>query len=372
LSWAVISLLIMVGLPFLASTVYYELIASDQYVSEFHFSVRSQVLTSAPPPTPGSPMSGTITTVANSAAPPDMISNYAVMDYINSPQAIDDLSAKLPLKSYFTTHDADWFSRLHDSATRERFNHYWFHMVDADYDEASGLAVVKVRAFKPADAYTIAKELENSAEKLVNTMEDRAREDSVRFAQKMVDNDTAKVEEINKKLFALRKASGTIDPQASFVTQNNQVALSLVQSLVQLRTQYAATLSQMHNPDAPTLRNLRDQIAATEQQLAETRADVGSSAKGSVLPAVVGEFEQTQLQMQLAQQALTASIANLEIARASAISQTLYIMSHVEARTPESAEYPKRLQMILLITFAGLSLWMAGSLITNTVRSHLN
>ncbi len=373
-SWNLIALVLMVVVPFLGSTIYYGLIASNEYVSEFHFSVRSQNTVSAPPSTPGgSGSTATITsTMTNQADPEDLLSSYAVVDYINSSQAVDDVSAKLPLKSYYSDTGADWFSRLESGAPRERVTRYWRRMVFADYDEATGLATVKVLAFRPGDAYALASELVRSAERLVNEMEDRARQDALAFAQKLVNQDTAHVEELNRKLLSLRKNTGTIDPEASFVSQNNQVALALVQSLVQLRTQYAATLSQMHNnPDAPTLRGLRDQIAATEAQLAETRADIGSAGKGAVLPTVVGEFEQTQLEMQLAQQSLTASIANLEAARASAIAQTLYVLEQVKPHLPESADYPKRFENVLLIGLGGLGLWVAGSLMVSTVRNRL-
>jgi capsular polysaccharide transport system permease protein len=378
---ALVSFLVVVALPILVSSVYYGLIAANQYVAEFHFSVRSQTTvmaptaTAAPLTTSTSPAllgSGMVSTSSGQADPQDMLSNYAVIDYLTSQQAVSDLEAKLPLKSYFTTKDADWFARLGDSATRERVVRYWQHMIDADYDPATGLATVKVRAFTPADALAIAKVLSASSESLVNKIEDRAREDSVTFAQKMVDRDEATVQAISRELFELRKKSGTIDPTSNLVNENNQVSLALVQSLVQLRTQYAAQLSQMHNPDAPTLRSLRDQIAATEDQLAQARGNVSSSGKGEVLPAVVGQFESMQLRQQLAQQSLTASVANLEAARASAISQTLYVMNHVEAQLPERSEYPKRLLTILLIGLGAFGLWVSGILVTHTVRSHLS
>lgn len=370
-----VSFFVVVALPVLLASLYFGLIAADQYVSEFHFSVRSQSLVTAPmatvSPTGTSSGSTLVSTMSNQADPQDMLSNYVIIDYLTSQQAVADLEAKLPLKSYYTTKDADWIARLAPSASRERFVKYWRGMIDADYDSATGLASVKVRAFKPADALAIANVLVASSERLVNDIEERAREDSVSFAQRMVDHDETQVQAINKDLLELRKKSGTIDPTTNFVNENNQVALALVQALVQLRTQYAAQLAQMHNPDAPTLKSLRSQIAATEDQLAETRGNVGNTTKGEVLPSVVGLFEATQLKMQLAQQSLTASIANLEAARASAISQTLYVMNHVAPQLPERSEYPRRLLTIFLIGLAAFGVWIGGLLVTHTIRNHL-
>jgi len=372
-SLGLISFLIVVALPIIGSSIYYGLIASNQYVSEFHFSVRSQQLVTAQP----IPLSSTsvtsqaVSTLANQAAPPDMLSNYAVIDYMSSPTAIDDLSAKLPLRDYFTSKDADWFSRLRSDATRERFVKYWQHMVTPDYDPSTGLATVKVYTFRPEQALAIATALAESAEKLVNEMEERAREDSISFAQRMVDHDQKWVEDVNRKLLTLRKQIGAVDPHLTYVTENQQVALTLVQSLAQLRTQYATALNTMHNPDAPTLKALRDQITATENQLAATRGDIATTAKGAVLPSAVGEFDQTQLEMTLAQQSLTASIANLEAARASAITQTLYVLEHVKPHLPQGSEYPKRLRSILLIALGAFGSWVCGIMIFNTVRGQL-
>ncbi len=371
---AVSSFLLMVALPVAVGSAYYGFIATDQYVSEFHFSVRDEA-TAMPANASNSTLlqslNSTPTMSGGGTAPAgaDVLSDYIVVDYIQSEQGLRDVERQLPLRSYFSKEGVDWWSRLDPTASREKLLKYWQRMVLADYDPAKGIATVDVRAFTPADAHAIAVALAANAEKLVNGMEERARQDAVGWAERTVAQGEKKLQAAAQKLLLLRKKSGVIDPTSSVVTDEIDLVRTLRLSLSQLQTQYEAIAAQ--TPRSPFLPGLAQSIKATEDQLAMIKSDIAPTAKGAVLPSMVGEFENATLENQLAQQTLTADIATLETARINAIAQSVYVMEHAQPNLPQSSIYPRRLLTILLVVLTSLGVWIGAGLFVHSIKARL-
>lgn len=371
---AVSSFLLMVALPVAVASAYYGFIATDQYVSEFHFSVRDEA-TAMPANASNSTLmqslnsSATMSGGGTAPAGADVLSDYIVVDYIQSEQGLRDVERQLPLRSYFSRKGVDWWSRLDPTASREKLLKYWQRMLFADYDPAKGIATVNVRAFTPADAHAIAVALAANAEKLVNGMEERARQDAVGWAERTVVQGEKKLQAAAQKLLLLRKKSGVIDPTTSVVTDEIDLVRALRLSLSQLQTQYQAIAAQ--TPKSPLLPGLAQSIKATEGQLAMIKSDIAPTTKGAVLPSMVGEFENATLENQLAQQTLTADIATLETARINAIAQSVYVMEHAQPNLPQSSIYPKRLLTILLVALSGFGVWVGAGLLVHSIKSRL-
>ncbi len=275
----------------------------------------------------------------------------------------------MPLRSYFTTSNADWWARLNPAAPKEKLLVYWDNMVSAAYDPGTGIAMVTVRAFSTGAAHAIAVALADSAEKLVNRMEERTRQDQVRFAQELVDRDQKRLHDIENNLLKLRMENGVIDPTTSVVTDNVTLAHQLKMTLAQLLTQYEAIFDL--SPRSPSLAPLRGQIKATRDQLAATEAKISSTPKGAVLPSMVGAFAAATLDLQFVQQALTNDLVTLQTALLSAVTQSLYIMEQVPPNLPESSIYPRRLLTVGLIALVCFGIWVVAACLIHAVKAHL-
>jgi capsular polysaccharide transport system permease protein len=371
-----VSFSVMVVLPVALVSYYYLVVAVPQYASGFHFSVRSEASAMPQPAAMTASGSSSLASSFSSGsfgtypAGADVLSNFIVVDYLTSRQAIVDVANALPVLSYFESPRADWWARLSPTATQGEILRYWQHMVYATYDAATGVGSVEVRAFTPEAAHAIAVALLANAEKLVNKMEERAREDAVRYSAKMVVEDEKKVREISLKLWQLRRQNGVIDPNTSIVTDNVDILRGLRTSLAQLQTQYATLLRQA--PRSPATAAVREQIVATKQVLADKEANIGETKQGSMLPSMVGAFEAATLEQQIAQQLLSNDMSILQMTKFSAISQSLYIMEHVRPAVPRSADYPKRRLMILLFAMGAVGVWVISAVLRHTIRSHLN
>ena len=168
-------------LPTCGAVVYYGFIASDVYVSESRFLVRSPQR-QTPTGFVGQLLQGT----GFSRSQDD---TYSVRDYILSRDALKELDKKLDIRRAYSNPDVDLFDRfpgLGWNRSFEKFFLYYGKRVSVDYDPVSSISILTVRAFSAEDAYKINQALLELSERLVNTLNDRSRRDLVSFADNQV------------------------------------------------------------------------------------------------------------------------------------------------------------------------------------------
>jgi capsular polysaccharide transport system permease protein len=367
----IISFLLFVALPVLVAGFYYIVFASDQYVAEFRFAVRE---TSSPLTPPSSTTAATtaLGSLLGTAVSSSMVENYMVVDYLTSRQVVDELQKRIKVKELYSRPSIDRWARFDPSQPMEKFVEYWQKMVTAQYDMITGIAVARVRAFTPDDAYLIATNMVSLAEKLVNEIAMRSRLDAVRFSEQEVKRAQDRLNEIRAQVGEYRDKEAVIDPTSNVVASNTTLAQTLRATLMQYQTELAALRRQNLRPDAPTIVALQSRIYAARQQLAEVEAQVATAKEGNrPLSHVVGQYEKLELERQVAQNILTSAIQTLEQARVNASVQHLYVTPFVRPARPESASYPNRAVAILTVGLACFFVWTIGLLIVRSIREHL-
>jgi capsular polysaccharide transport system permease protein len=364
------------ALPVLLGAAYYGLIASKQYVSEFHFSVR-QPLPDTQPSSQSMGDGGNLVALlgksasANGAA--DTLDNYTVVDYIRSDQAARDLDERLNLRAMFSRAGIDPLAGYHGKAEQaERLAEYWRKMVWATYDPATGLAAVRVRAFAPADAYALATNLIDLSDGVVNGIGHRSRADSLRIAQQDVDREQAHMSAVRARLTSLRNQIGAVDPAKDREAGIANLAAGLRTALTEQEGQLDYLSRQLGDASAPQLERLKAQIAATQKQLSGVDNQFNRVAVGnSTLTAAVGEYEQLDAERKAVEQLLFQSLDRLQAATSDSDSQRLYLTTYVKPVTPEISTYPKRLESIGILALCCLLVWSVGVLIGKSVMDHV-
>ncbi|MEA2984484.1 MAG: capsular polysaccharide transport system permease protein [Alphaproteobacteria bacterium] len=359
--WFVLS----VVLPVAVATVYLAFFASNQYVAEFRFAVKDATTQSATAAT-----SSLISAIGGSGGSV-AYDNYLVADYLLSRQATEELQQRINVTQLFGRREADWWARFDPSQPMEKFVGYWQSMVTAHYDQVTGIAIARVRAFTPEDALLIANSLVTMSEELVNRIANRAQNDAVRFAQREVERAEERLKAIRAKLTEYRNRVGVIDPASSVVASNSALVQGLRANLAQLETHLQTLRLQNLQPNAPAVITLLNQINSTKEQLATIEGSVGRNKSGAALSAVIAEYEQLDLERQFAQTMVTSTMAALDTARASAASQHLYITPYVRPSLPESSVYPRRLLTIGTVAGLGLIVWLIGLLVGRSAFERL-
>jgi capsular polysaccharide transport system permease protein len=151
-----------VVLPTTIAVVYFGLIASDVYVSESRFVVRSaerQSQTSVV----GALLQGT----GFSHSQDD---TYPVIDYIESRDALEELNRGDYIVDAYGKHGdfLSHFSRHIDGSFEALWKYYGKHIVSVDLDSTSAITTLQVRAYTANDAEKINEALLEMSERLIN------------------------------------------------------------------------------------------------------------------------------------------------------------------------------------------------------------
>ena len=348
-----------VVLPTLVAIVYFGLIAADVYISESRFVVRSPERSTASPL--GMLLKGTGFTRSQD-------DSYTVQDFMLSRDALRALDEKLELRDAYNKGDVlSRFPGLDWDDSFENMHRYYQKMVGVQLDPVSSIATVTVRAFSTEEAQQINQHLLEMSEALVNQLNERGRQDMIRFAANEVT-----VAETKAKLAALtlaryRNEKGVIDPEKQSAIPLQQIA-KLQDELISTKSQLAQLqLLTKENPQIPVLKK-RIQMLETEIELESARVAGG----GRSLASKAAEFQRLALEKEFADKQLASALASLEQARNEAQRQQLYLERIAQPSLPDAAMEPRRVRNILTTLVLGLVAWGVLTMIVAGIKEHLD
>ena len=204
--------LITVVIPTAIAVFYYATYASNIYISESRFVVRS-------PQKQGlSSMSDLFSRVGITKSDDD---SYIVRDYILSRDAMEILIKDLDIKEKYASPTIDSLARFpgwrYWETSQESFYRYYLRQVGVLVEPGSSIASLTVRAFDPESAMQINKKLLELGENFVNHLNERARTDIVKAAQKEVDLAQSRLEAKAMQLNSMRSAKQTLDGERQVI-----------------------------------------------------------------------------------------------------------------------------------------------------------
>jgi capsular polysaccharide transport system permease protein len=349
---------IVVAPTFLAS-IYFGAVASDVYISESHFSVRSPDRQEAP---------GLGALLKGAGFSRSLDDTYTVHDFMHSRDALDGLAAQMQLSEVFGSKKIDVINRFNGvglDGSKEALYRYFQSRISLNLDTSSSITTLRVSAYTAADSYRINSLLLEMGEQLVNSINERGRQDMVRFATQEVERAQQAVQVAGKALSTFRDQKGVFDPERQSALQLQGIA-KLQEELFAARTQ----LNQLRavspqNPQVPVLEHRVNEIGA------EMKAQMATVAGGDAsLTSKTAQYEQLTLVRTLADKQLAAAVASLELAQNEAHRKQLYLERIVQPNKPDVAVEPRRLRGVLTTFVLGLIVWAITTLLIAGVREH--
>lgn len=373
------SFVLLVLIPIAGASIYYGLIASDQYATEVKFSLQSgnsSVLDS---------LSG-IVGITGSQNSQDA---QVIAEFIRSRAMAEQVEARFGFQKLFSRNDVDWLSRLDPTDPFEDVVKFWGRHVDTHVEVQSGIITVLVRAFTAEDSFKLAGLIVASSEELVNKMTERARQDSLRQSKLEFDRAQTAMVKASEAMRDLRNREGILDAGA-VAKASEKVITALKIALANREQDYAARVKSV-SPDAPQMRiltaqieNIKDQIQTISAQLASPdgrfpepksrfaaldRPQDGEQPR--LLSASMKLLEQRQLELSIAQHRYAQAATSYEAARLDASSQHAYLNSFVAPILADSATYPKRWWDWAIIVVPDIVIWLVLLGLSFMVRDHM-
>ena len=322
----VVSFLLLVMLPTCLAVTYFAFFAADRYQSEARFILRS----------PGRTISAQLPSLLQAAGIARASDDgYIVQEFLESRDAMEVLEKHAGLKAAYAAggHDFIWgFPNFFTSKTDEGLYWHYQKMMSAEFDNTTGVSILKMQAFTPEAAQRLAAALLDSAEALVNRLNERARQDAIKMADGEVERMKTRALAAQAALTAFRERERLVDP--------NQVTLAVLETIARLSVE-VATLSvqigelEKTSRNSPQITPLRSRRSAIEAQIATERHRLAGDAH-AIAPRIA-EYERLMLEREFAAKALITAMTALETARVEAQRQQVYLE---KVATPARPDYP--------------------------------
>jgi capsular polysaccharide transport system permease protein len=344
-------------LPTLLTVLYFGIIASDIYISESSFVIRT-------------PDRQTATTLGmllqGSGFNRSQDDSYSVLTFVHSRDALGALDKQMNLRQAFGKGDVlSRFPGLDLDDSFEELHRYFKDRVSVQFDPASAIATLSVRAFTAAEAQQINQQLLGMSEELVNRLNERGRQDLIRFVSAEVAQAEARAKRAASTLAQFRNEQGVINPE--------QQSIIPLQQIAQLQNELIATRSQLsqlqqltkENPQIPVLQS---RVAILEAEIERESVRVTGGSKS--LASKAAQYQMLALDKEFADKQLASTLVSLEQARNQAQRQQLYLERIAQPSLPDAAMEPRRIRAVLAVFIIGLIAWGVLSLLVAGVKEH--
>jgi capsular polysaccharide transport system permease protein len=212
--WKSALFLLTVLIPSAMAVAYFGFIASDIYISESRYVVRS------PQKPATSTTEGMFSQMGLTKGNDD---SYVVKEYVLSRDVLKVLERELDIKTLYSKLTIDWLARFPglrywDTSFEGFFKYYQKH-VGVEVDTITAVSILTVRAFDANEAQKINQKIVDLSEAFVNKLNERARTDLLKNSTNEVNIAKAKVEAIAMQLVALRTQKNVGEPERQVMIQ---------------------------------------------------------------------------------------------------------------------------------------------------------
>jgi capsular polysaccharide transport system permease protein len=349
----------IVGVPTLIAGVYFFGIASELYLSEAKFIVRS------PKQVQASTLGALLQTTGLGRTADD---TAAVQEFIMSRDAVRKLEKQDDLRAVFGRPEGDFVARFPGILRRSDFEALFWrygYFVSVETDTSTGVTSLSVKAFRAEDAQKVAKALLTYSEQLVNELNERSRRDAIDTAQHEVDRAERQISQIQTELTAYRVQQKMLDPKTA--------SAGVLELIGQMNTALANARAQLgellkNSPNSPQIPLVKTRIASLEQLIAEERAKLSGETNSVV--TTLTEYERLTLERELAEKTLASAFTSLEAARLEAQRQQLYLEPIAQPNFPDYPLYPKRIACFTMVLVSCLVAYGVVWLLVVSAREH--
>ncbi len=353
-------MILVVVIPWSIYAFYLVFIASAQYESTSQLIVKSSSTGAAFDPT-----ALILPAVTGSSVSTE---SHLVQAFIESNDMLAYLNETLGISDHYTSSDADIFSRLSSSYSKEDLLEFYREHILVEVDSTSSIITLKTRAYSSEVAQSINRALVERAENFINEINNQVAESRLEFAQSEHDIVEKKLQNAKSELLAFQSQYSVLDPTAEGMAFQ-QITFSLESALAQKKAELTALRASMSD-NAPEVLSVQREIAALESQIISEKqriTDNGSSSELSVSEQMAN-YSNLQVQLELAIQAYSASLITLEKARVETYEQLQHLVTVESPTLPEDNAYPKVIYDLTVFGVFALLLYGIGRIVIATIR----
>lgn len=290
-----------------------------------------------------------------------------VKAYIYSNDMLLYLEDALSLRAHFSSSDIDYFSRIHDSDTKEDVIEYYRKRVKAEIEDKSGVISVHAQGFTPEFAQKLANTIVDRSEWYINSIGHQLAEAQLKFIQGEHALVEDKLQQAQTKLLNFQQKYNLLDPTAEGMAVQ-QIAYELEGKITQKEAELKGLRSIM-SVKAPRVVALNNELSALRAQLDSERSKlVQNGDEKTSVSEILAQFTDLKITTELALKAYTSSQVSLEKSRIEAYRKLKYLIVVEAATVPEDSKYPDTFYNITLFAILASMLFAIGKIIISTIH----
>jgi capsular polysaccharide transport system permease protein len=278
------------------------------------------------------------------------------------------LDAKLNLRAHYSNWRRDVLSRMwFENTPLEWFHKHYLSRVSVEFDDYSGVLVIKTQGYDAKTAHAIAEMLVQEGERFMNFMGHSLAQEQVTFLEKQVADMNKRVVQARQAVLSFQNQKGLVSPQGT--AESLAAVINRLESQrIDLQTRRAAMLGYLM-PNSPNVVELNMQIAAVEKQIAQEKARL-TSPNEATLNRTVEEFQRLELEAQFALDVYKTALVALETGRVEA-TRTLKKVSVLQSPfEPQHPVEPRRIYNTVVFILAALLIAGIMHLLAAIIRDH--
>lgn len=350
----------LVILPFLVSGIYLFFFSQNRYESLAQVVVRQSH--EQPNPTAG------LSLLAGRVNPTSREETLYLREYILSNDMLDLLEKKVLWHSHYSKQWQDPLYWIGDSPSREDLLPFYRRVINAHFDEITGLLTIQVEAFDPKFANEVLTIILAESERFVNEISHRMARDQVKFSQQELTLSRKNYEDTKLQLIKFQSENNLIDAQAvadSRLKMIGDLEATLAKDQARLKG-----LQAIFRDDTPQVRaqvnltrSLRSQIESEKKALVSTFDD-------EKLNVVLARYRNLELDAKVVEESYRVSLIALENARVDATKKIRSLVTVVSPAIADDPLYPRRIYNLITVLVVLLLVYGVVRFLVATVDDH--
>lgn len=347
----------------LLALLYYALFAVNRYVSTAQTVVRQANTES------GANMPGLALLIGGGVNPSSREETLYLREFVLSTDMLKVLQQNLKWSSHYTGQLRDPFFWVGNSVSQEDLLKFYRRMVQAHYDEMTGLLLIEVQALTPEFAQVTLQAILEESERFVDVLSHNMAHDQMRFAQSELVLARRNYEEKQQLMVQFQNDNELLN--AETLAESRALIISTLESELTKERANLKALRSTLGANTPQIRQQVVRIKALEEQLeVEKKTLVSSPVHGSKLNVIAAKFRDLQIEVGIAEESYKTAVVAVENARIEAGKKIRSLVEVVTPNMPEDAIYPHRLYNLFTLLIGLLLIYGITRFILATIEDH--
>ena len=350
--------LLMVVVPTAVYSWYLWNRSADQYESDVGFGSRTEN-----PPSTLAFLGALGGGSSSSSSDMDILNQFIV-----SQNLVSRIDKKLDLRAIYSKPANDPLATLDPKGSIEDLVKYWQRMVVVNFDSSTGLMNLRVFAFDPKDAQSIAQAVLDESAATINDLSMTAQDDTTKYSKDSLQIAEDRLSRARLATTEFRVKNHLVDPSSDLASQ-----MSVMNTLVQQQAASEIDLDLLAGvalENDPRVAQLNRRIEVIKNRIVQEQAKFGGATDSSAAgyATLLSDYERLKVDEDFAEKAYLSSLAAFDQAVSDAQHKTRYLTTFVEPTLAEASTAPNRPLTAALTALIGFLAWAISVLIYYALR----